>query len=134
MPWSDLPGSVSGRCVDVGNDVDVRSGDFVAGNFAAYKRRWDGTAENSKLYFIPRHPDPPGPGEVYTAPPLVVMARHLDADDFVVRHTFGEHGYGRADDTHFYATGTVLPSSGRWRIHVEAGVDQGCFEVTVGLS
>jgi hypothetical protein len=52
----------------------------------------------------------------------------------VVRFELGQNGYARADGTLFYATGTVLPSSGRWRIHVEAGVDQGCFEVTVGLS
>src|SRR5262249_54433736 len=66
--WSATPGSAARRCVKVKNRTDLRSNSFIVGNFRSYISGWDGTIENSKLYYIPLYPE-------HTAPPLAGSAQ-----------------------------------------------------------
>jgi hypothetical protein len=120
--WRDTPGSPKERCLDVGRRTDVRSGGFVAGNFVAFARDWDGTGATSKLYYIPSRPNPPAPLDVTatrrgTEPPLVVTLH------------FGAWFSWSRDGIPFYVTGTVLPQRGAWRLEAVAGQNRGCFEL-----
>jgi hypothetical protein len=120
--WRDTPGSPRNRCLDVKDRTDVRSGEFVVGNFASFARYWDGTYEQSKLYYIPLHPDAMAPLEVtatrlVTEPPLTVPLRFDWAPSWTA---FGAP---------FYVSGTVLPERGHWRLEAVAGRNRGCFEL-----
>jgi hypothetical protein len=121
--WTRIPGSAARHCVRVSNHTDVRSHSFIVGNFRSYISGWDGTIENSKLYYIPLYPE-------QTAPPLAISAVPLDGqppDPPIVWR--GSEGYwGKAP---FYATGTLLVHRGRWRLVATAGRNWGCFDVTL---
>lgn len=54
--WLRTPGTPRHECVDVDAHRDVRSGEFIVGNFATFIAGWDGTYETSKLYYIPAYP------------------------------------------------------------------------------
>jgi hypothetical protein len=113
--WSTIPGSPGRRCVQVKDRTDVRSNSFIVGNFQDYIRFWDGTIENSKLYYIPLYPE-------QTAPPLAVSAEPLDgqpADPPVVWR--GSNDCAWTPKGAFYATGTLLAHRGRWRLVATAG-------------
>jgi hypothetical protein len=119
--WRTTPGTARTRCVEVRNRTDVRSGDFVVGNFVSFARYWDGTYEQSKLYYIPLHPDDMSPLEVTatrleTEPPLTVPLRFDWAPSWTA---FGAP---------FYVSGTVLPERGSRRLEAVAGRNRGCFE------
>jgi hypothetical protein len=119
--WRETPGTPHRRCVDVGSRTDVRSGDFVVGNFVSFVRYWDGTEEQSKLYYIPLYPSPPAP--------LVVTATRLGAEPpLVVTLQFGPPYSWTLKGAPFYVTGTVLRERGRWRLEPVAGQNRGCFE------
>jgi hypothetical protein len=123
--WSTVPGSASHRCVEVKNRKDVRSNSFIVGNFRAYIDQWDGTIENSKLYYIPLHPE-------QTAPPLAVSAEPLDGQPAVPPVLWrGTNDYARNEKGPFYATGTLLAHRGRWRLVATAGRNWGCFDLTL---
>jgi hypothetical protein len=124
--WATTPGSAARRCVRVKNRSDVRSDSFVVGNFRSYISTWDGTVENSKLYYIPLYPE-------QTAPPLAVSAEPLDGQPAVsVVVEGGTGGYAWAlNGVPFYATGTLLPRRGRWRLVATAGRSWGCFDLTL---
>lgn len=123
--WTTVPGSAARRCVVVKNRSDVRSNSFIVGNFRAYISGWDGTLNNSKLYYIPLYPE-------QTAPPLAVSAEPLDGQptgSFIVS---GGTDYAWAENgMPFYATGTLLPHRGRWRLVATAGRNRGCFNLTL---
>ncbi len=119
--WREIPGTPRERCLDVRDRTDVRSGEFVVGNFVSFARDWDGTYEQSKLYYIPVHPD----GHT----PLDVTATRLGAEPpLVVSLQFSPPYSWTLDGIPFYVTGTVLPERGRWRLEAVAGRDRGCFE------
>jgi hypothetical protein len=123
--WATTPGSAARRCVQVRNRTAVRSNSFIVGNFRDYLRFWDGTIENSKLYYIPQYPE-------QTAPPLAVSAEPLDgqsADPPVMWR--GTNGYAWNRGGPFYATGTLLAHRGRWRLVAIAGRNWGCFDLTL---
>jgi hypothetical protein len=120
--WRETPGTSRHRCLDVGRRTNVRSGAFVAGNFVSFARGWDGTEANSKLYYIPLHPDPPAP--------LEVTATRLTPDPpLVLTLGFGKPNAWTLSGAPFYPTGTVLPERGRWRLETVAGRNRGCFEL-----
>jgi hypothetical protein len=127
--WRSTLGSPIARCVSVGGHTNVRSGQFIAGNFASFIHGWDGTCENSKLYYIPLHP--------VTGTPLTLTARLVEeaGGTLVIReviHLRFANGFAWSPKGEaFYVTGTVLPHAGYWKIDASAGPDQGCFDLQV---
>jgi hypothetical protein len=123
--WATTPGSTARRCVPVRNRSDVRSDSFIVGNFRAYISGWDGTLNNSKLYYIPLYPDP-------TKPPLAISAEPQDGQPAGSLVLSGGTDYAWAENgIPFYATGTLLPHRGRWRLVATAGRNYGCFDLTL---
>jgi hypothetical protein len=123
--WRSTPGSAARSCVQVKNLTDVRSNSFIVGNFRSYRDQWDGTIENSKLYYVPLYPEP-------TKPPLAISVEPLDgqpADTLVVQGG-NDYAWSLAGFP-FYATGTLLPHRGRWRLVATAGRNWGCFDLTL---
>ena len=122
--WRATPGSPDRRCVAVDDRSSVRSGEFVAGNFASYRSRWDGTLENSKLFYIPL--------DSTMTPPLMVTAETVGAEvvEMIQPLQFLAVAWSE-NGIPFYSTGTVLPYRGSWRLVAQAGPNWGCFELTV---
>ncbi|MGH2789302.1 MAG: hypothetical protein ACRDJV_15610 [Actinomycetota bacterium] len=119
--WRETPGTPEHRCVEVGTHRNVRSGEFVVGNFAAFIERWDGTLEKSKLYYIPAFP--------VEGQSLEVVAELLDpTTPQQVPFTFALKAWA-TDGYPFYASGTVLSVRGLWRLRATAGENTGCFEL-----
>lgn len=115
--WSATPGSAARRCVKVKNRTDVRSNSFIVGNFRAYRDQWDGTIENSKLYYIPLYPE-------RTAPSLAVSAEPLDGrptDPPIVERGSDDYAWGLPNGPPFYARDTLLAHRGRWRLIATGG-------------
>jgi hypothetical protein len=127
--WASTPGSARRRCVPVEDHTEVRSGELIVGNFSSFVSGWDGTYETSKLYYIPLHPDVPAwPDDTK---PLHVSAELLDGS-LPRRVALDFSGFAlSARGVLFYATGTVLPEAGTWRLRATAGRNEGCFLVTV---
>jgi hypothetical protein len=122
--WRSTPGTPQDRCIEVDARSDVRSGDFIVGNFAAFIGAWDGTYETSKLYYIPAHPT--------EGQPLEVMAELLDeTTPQRAAYTFDGYAWTIPGAIPFYATGTALPVRGRWRLTATAGENSGCFELAL---
>jgi hypothetical protein len=124
--WTTIPGSAARHCVQVKGRTDLRSNSFIVGNFQSYIRFWDGTVENSKLYYIPLYPE-------QKAPPLAVSAEPLDgqsADPPVVSRATDDYAWSQGGFP-FYATGTLLAHRGRWRLVATAGRNWGCFDLTL---
>jgi hypothetical protein len=104
----------------VADQTNLRSGTFVVGNFASYRQYWQGTLDTSKLYYVPL--DPTG------HPPLVITAQSLDDPDEMTSPLQQAGDAWTATGGFFYATGTVIPHRGRWRLTVTAGTNWGCFD------
>ena len=119
----NLPGNSDRRCVDVGNDTDVRSGEFVAGNFREYVRQWEPDMPDGrgKLYWIPLHPD--------KMRSLTVRAILLDHPTITETYHFNVIGW--TENGPFYPSGIPLPRAGTWRLVATSGPDWGCFELTL---
>jgi hypothetical protein len=120
--WRNTPGSAERRCVDTADHATVRSGEFVVGSFTAFRDRWDGTEETSKLAYIPLYPDKEAGLEV-------TATRRKPSPARVVTLRFGAINAWAMDGIPFYVTGTVLPDRGRWRLKARAGRNRGCFEL-----
>jgi hypothetical protein len=121
--WTTTPGSDQRECVDVADRTNVRSGTFVVGNFSSYRRYWRGTLDTSKLYYVPLSPT--------GHPPLTVTAQSLDNPSETTSPLQQVGAAWGADGDFFYATGTVIPHTGRWRLTVTAGPNCGCFDLTI---
>jgi hypothetical protein len=92
---------------------------------ASFIEGWDGTPATSKLYYIPAAP--------VANQPLTVVAELLDgAAPQRFTFMFGATAW-TTSGIPFYASGTVLPVPGRWRLAATAGKNSGCFELTVAL-
>lgn len=124
--WTRVPGTRKHQCVAVDADwTAARSDTFVVGNFADYIHSWDGTTTTSKLAYTPRYPDANQPPLRVTATPLDGQPGSPLAGLDSVSYAWGEDGIP------FYATGTLLPHRGRWRLIAAAGRNWGCFDLTV---
>jgi hypothetical protein len=121
--WTTTPGTDQRACANVAAHTDVRSASFIVGNFNAYRHEWNGTLDTSKLYYVPLHPE----GQ----PPLSVSAQSLDNPTEVPALLAAYNLAWGATGDFFYATGTVLPHRGRWRLTATAGPNWGCFDLTL---
>jgi hypothetical protein len=117
--------------VNVGTRTTVRSGEFIVGNFVAYRQSWDGTLENSKLAYIPLYPPDYAPGHVGDIPLPKITAERLDTGSGPIMPVQGISPAWAGNGMLFYATGTVLPERGRWRLTAELGRNRGCFDLTL---
>lgn len=123
--WTTTPGEGTDVvCALVGDGTSVRSGSFIVGNFASYRADWTGAPDRSKLWYQPLHPG----GE----PPLQVVAQRVDPSGTPVGEPVSVlrdagAAWGGAG-TYFYATSTLFPARGRWRLTATAGVNRGCFD------
>lgn len=104
---------------------DIRSGEFLVGNFDLVVGRWTSTfAEHgAKIYWIPFD------DEVATTRPLEVTVEPLDGDRPAVVQTFTQTAF--TADLVFWPSGTKFPESGRYRLTATAPGHWGCFELTV---
>jgi hypothetical protein len=128
--WRTVPGSSAHTCVNVGTRTTVRSGEFIVGNFVAYIQTWDGTLENSKLAYTPLYPPDYVPGHVGDIPLPTITAQRLDKGSGPIMPVQGISPAWAGDGMFFYATGTVLPERGRWRLTAQLGQNSGCFDLT----
>jgi len=112
---------------------DVRSGEFLVGNFDLVVGRWSSAfAEHgAKIYWIPFD------DEVATAGSLEVTVEPLDGEHPPVVHTFTQTAFtvssGTASEVAvvFWPSGTKFADHGRYRLTATAPGHWGCFELTV---
>ena len=125
--WTRTPGTSQRRCISVRPGwSDVRSHSFIVGNFNSYRHDWNGTLTGSKLYYVPLWPDP------FARPQLKIDAKPLDGRPAAPVTLWGGLAYAWGQDgTPLYATGTLLPRTGRWRLIATAGPNWGCFDFTL---
>jgi hypothetical protein len=127
--WRTVPGSSAHTCVSVGTRTTVRSGEFIVGNFTAYIQTWDGTLENSKLAYTPLYPPDYARGHEGDIPLPTITAQRLDLTSDPIMPAHLQPAWA-LNGMFFYATGTVLPERGRWRLTAQLGRNSGCFELT----
>jgi hypothetical protein len=121
--FATTPRFAEDACQDVNGYTDVRSGDFVAGNFESYRREFRTPGFGGKLYWVPRQVTADGV-------PLVVQARDLGAKSKdPLRFVFRSQGRTIGDAVPFFPSGVVVPHPGRWRLTATAGPNAGCFEL-----
>jgi hypothetical protein len=131
--WNDTPGIPTRECAQAGaNQREVRSGDFIAGNFTSYLDSWHRTANSthqgySQLHYIPMHPA----GELpFHMVQLTITATRIDGPRGprtpVLIYTFRDSAWSDVGYP-FYVTGTVLPEAGTWKVTAQAGSNWGCF-------
>jgi len=128
--WRTVPGSSAHSCVSVGKRTTVRSGEFIVGDFAAYIQTWDGTLENSKLAYTPLYPPDYAPGHAGDIPLPIITAQRLDGASGQISPATLNPAWAQ-NGMFFYASGTVLPERGRWRLTAQLGQNSGCFELTL---
>lgn len=142
--FADALGTASRACVDVDQlvaevvqgtlnpanapVVDVRSGDFVAGNFAVVVGRWESFEDGgvAKIYWIPADIS------VARSEVLEVEIEPLDPAGTTQIMSFGGGGnYSWVESGAFWPSGTSFPHPGRYRLTARAPGHWGCFELTV---
>jgi hypothetical protein len=116
-----VPGSPADQCVRVGDHRDVRSGGFVAGNFAADEQLFIATQQRSavKIYWIPLH--------VGHMPELAVQATLLSGHAYA--HAY-QNQVAAGGGYVFYPSVVPIPVPGTWKLVARAGSNMGCFIVT----
>lgn len=144
--WRSAPGTDARECVDVetlrlagagrrvgpnAQDVvlDVRSGDFLAGNFAL----WSGTGRpggpdfRAKIYWVPRDP------VIAKQAVVTVTVERVDVPGFdpLVQSFGGDNTWAMTPDGAFWPSGTAIPGRGRWKLTAEAPGHWGCFIVVL---
>ena len=129
--WRTTPGESDHTCVNVGSRDTVRSGEFIIGNFVAYIQSWDGTLNNSKLAYTPLYPPDYIPGHAGDIPLPTITAQRLDTSSVPIMPVQGINPAWAGNGMLFYASGTVLPERGRWRLTAELGQNRGCFDLTL---
>jgi hypothetical protein len=118
-----LPGSTARECVAVPDGArNVRSGDFVAGDFVEYHRQWrpDLGPGIGKIYWIPARP-PANAALTITATSAAGRVETYDAGSLAYTD----------DGTPLYPSGVPLPTTGTWTLLARAGDQWGCFELTL---
>lgn len=123
--FRDVPGSPADRCVRVGDHRDVRSGGFVAGNFAAGEQLFTAARQQAhqrgavKIYWIPLH--------VGHMPELAVRATLLSGQAHVRAY---QNQVAAGGGYVFYPSVVPIPVPGTWKLIATAGSNTGCFIVT----
>ncbi|WP_432968441.1 hypothetical protein [Dactylosporangium sp. CA-233914] len=123
LAQQSLPGTDRRECVTVPGDArNVRSGQFIAGDFVEYRRQWTpGLAPGiGKIYWLPARPQP--------NTPLTITA--TSGGGRVEHYTGGSLSYNDGGQA-MYPSGVPLPAAGTWKLVAQAGDDWGCFELTV---
>jgi hypothetical protein len=117
-----LPGTSRRECVTVADGVTlVRSGDFVAGDFAVYRQQWKPNLGPGlgKIFWVPANPQP-------TAA-LTITATSADG-----RHiTYKAGSLSESDAGPVYPSGIPLPTTGTWKLLAQAGDSWGCFQLVL---
>ena len=121
-------GTAERRCADVGSSKTVRSGEFVAGNFAAYPMFYrEGTG---KIWWATAHwPElQPSGWPAKGAMPLTVRVTRLDTIAPGQVYTYGTWAKpaGQKGDL-FVPSDLRLPTPGQWMLVATAGPNWGCF-------
>jgi hypothetical protein len=118
------PGLMERNCAPVGEHAILRSGEFVAGDFRAYRAGWRPNlpADQGKLWWAPLHTD--------AMPGLTLYATSLD--DPAVSQVYRFTTPAANANGPFYPSAVPLPQPGRWRLVATAGPDWGCFDLVVG--
>jgi hypothetical protein len=120
-----VPGSSADQCVPVGDHRDVRSGGFVAGNFAAGEQLFTAARQQAqhraavKIYWIPLH--------VGHMPELAVQATLLSGQAHARVY---QDQVAAAGGYVFYPSVVPIPVPGTWKLVATAGSNTGCFIVT----
>ena len=111
----------------VGNHRDVRSGGFLAGPFGIDEQLFATTYRQFrrrsavKIYWIPLH--------VGNMPELTVQATLLPGR--TVTRTYRQNQAATAGREVFYPSAVPIPLPGTWQLTAKAGLNQGCFIVTL---
>ena len=115
-----VPGSVRADCVGVGDQPQLRSGQFVVAGFVPYRRTWrPGQGSPTTLRVTPLHLPQGANG-------LDVLAIHVGGD----RPSYGRFDTGPAAwhrSTGAYLLDLPLLAGGRWQLVLGSGPDRGCF-------
>lgn len=119
-----VPGTSRRECVEVGDEVAVRSGEFVAGSFRTYVDFWKPNPKYGKLWWAPLHL-----GEYDPNPELTVRTVRLDKPSTARAYRFSD--VGAIDNAIFYPSSIPLPTRGTWRLVATSGADWGCFDLTL---
>lgn len=129
------PGVADYKCIHVDkytdpqedNTVDLRSGGFVAGDFARSQQNFasgygDPTDHTGvKIYWIPLH--------AKHMPGLTVHATRISGTKITRTMHQNNVAWG-SDGRLFYPSGVPIPQPGTWKLVAAAGQDKGCFIVT----
>lgn len=119
-----MPGSARRECVTVPDGASlVRSGDFIAGDFAEYRKQWrpDLGPDVGKLFWLPARPQ-------LNAPLTVTATSSSGRTETYSAGSLVTNDAGQA----MYPSGIPLPAAGTWKLVVQAGDGWGCFELTLG--
>jgi hypothetical protein len=104
--------------------LDIRSGDFVAGNFFFVVDAWAQWPHGDmKIYWVPFDHITASTGS------LELVVEPLEPVGAPVTLTFDQTAFNASGV--FWPTGTVFPQPGRYRLTATAPGHWGCFEVTV---
>ena len=109
------------KCVAANpNESEIRSGDFLIGAEVGGSLGAPMAGREAKIYWVPRHP---AVGDT-----LVVRATLLDSPADTSRFVSANWAVSTG---WFYASGYLLPKSGRWLVIATSGPDWGCFILRV---
>jgi hypothetical protein len=117
-----LPGTSRRECVTVADGVTlVRSGDFVAGDFAVYRHQWKPNLGPGlgKIFWIPANPQPTA---ALTITATSANGQHL---------TYNAGSLAQSDAGPLYPSGIPLPTTGTWKLLARAADSWGCFELVL---
>jgi hypothetical protein len=113
-----LPGSAKNSCLNVKDDMTVRSGDLAMGNFQQARQQFSqDQSQTNALYFfvVPQHAG--------SMPGATVKASKPGSGT----KTFRSDGASSADQWKYYPVNVSLTGPGSWTFQVAAGQDRGCF-------
>jgi hypothetical protein len=126
-------GTVDRKCVDVGENVSARSGDFVAGPFGhvrggGFTVSWQ--KGYTKVWWLPRYFPPMAqvPSDFdFGDAGLLVRSTKLDGSSDTAMYRWG--GLGK-NNGYFFNSTFWLPSAGRWLVVATFEKNWGCFLVS----
>jgi hypothetical protein len=120
---AEAAGTRDRQCVDLEKHAaaSVRSGDFVAGNFAQYIVM--AGSGKRKVWWSPRH-------NSAAMPPLQLRATKVGAPDVSVDWTLPSVVRAVGGNPYFFNTLIVFPENGKWLVVANSADNWGCFLIT----